>query len=250
MPNPPWPPPGSDHARQCRHLGHGAVDLQRPGITDVHSVTYAWGDATVSTGTVSESGKAGSTTAGHTFIRGGTFTVTVTVTDGDGGTASRTFGPVQVNAPAARVGTGSGTFKSPKKSSKAKPTKKGKASFSYYTVSTKPIAGSTTRTPYGSASLTFGKGKVRFARQRGHLVELDHEPGADDGDRKGERQGRLHAHPGRHRRRQGGCGQARPAPDPDHEDGEGGKVVYDNMPGQRATATPTVRLTSGQVIRD
>ena len=87
--------------------------------------------------------------------------MTVTVTDGDGGTVSH-VGPVQVNAPAARVGTGSGTFKSPKKSSKAKPTKKGKASFSY-TVSTKPIAGSTTRTPYGSASLTFGKGKVRFA---------------------------------------------------------------------------------------
>ena len=61
------------------------------GTNDTHSCSIAWGDSSVSTGTVSESNGSGTCTGMHAYGSTGSQTVVVTVTDDDGasGTASQ-----------------------------------------------------------------------------------------------------------------------------------------------------------------
>jgi hypothetical protein len=71
------------------------------GTFDTHNnagTTINWGDATTTTGSVSESGGTGSVTGSHTYTTSGTMTVTVTVRDDNGGTDSETA-TVTVNGP-------------------------------------------------------------------------------------------------------------------------------------------------------
>ena len=73
-----------------------------PGSNDDHTATINWGDATSSTGTVTETlGTGGTVTGGHTYAAAGTYIVKVTVNDKDGGatTVQRT---VVVSAPPTR----------------------------------------------------------------------------------------------------------------------------------------------------
>jgi hypothetical protein len=55
------------------------------GTLDTHSAVWNWGDGTSSTGSLTESGGAGTASASHVFTATGTYAVTLTVTDDDGG---------------------------------------------------------------------------------------------------------------------------------------------------------------------
>ncbi len=74
------------------------------GTNDTHTATIAWGDATTSSGSVTETAGVGTVTATHSYPASGTYYVQVTITDDNGGyvTSSAT---VQVNgAPSIDAG--------------------------------------------------------------------------------------------------------------------------------------------------
>ncbi|MEQ9408719.1 MAG: Calx-beta domain-containing protein, partial [Fuerstiella sp.] len=55
---------------------------------DVHTATIDWGDGTITTGVVTESGGSGTVTSQHRYREPGIYVVTVTVSDGQGGVAA------------------------------------------------------------------------------------------------------------------------------------------------------------------
>jgi Ca2+-binding RTX toxin-like protein len=75
-----------------------------PGKSDTHTCTIAWGDGSTSTGTISESGGAGTCTSSHTFKNTGSYTLSVTVKDSGGASASATSTISVTKTGAATVG--------------------------------------------------------------------------------------------------------------------------------------------------
>jgi PKD repeat protein len=81
-------------------LGTTFVD---PGVNDTHLAIINWGDATTTSGTVSELLGSGSVAGNHAYAAAGNYTVTVTVNDNDGGVGTATANvvvgsPVTANA--------------------------------------------------------------------------------------------------------------------------------------------------------
>jgi hypothetical protein len=69
-----------------------------PGANDTHTCSIAWGDATVTAGTVVEAAGSGTCTGSHTYSVGGMKTIVVTVTDDDVGSSSASV-TIDVNTP-------------------------------------------------------------------------------------------------------------------------------------------------------
>lgn len=84
------------------------------GRNDTHTATVSWGDATTSSGTVSEFSGSGSATASHVYANAGTYSVSVTIRDDNGGTvvATATTSIVIYNRSQSFV-TGGGWIDSP-----------------------------------------------------------------------------------------------------------------------------------------
>ena len=84
------------------------------GQHDTHTATVAWGDATTSSGSVTEALGSGSVTGSHVYAAAGTYLVSVTVRDDNGGTvvATATTSVVVYDRPPAFV-TGGGWITSP-----------------------------------------------------------------------------------------------------------------------------------------
>ncbi len=84
------------------------------GRNDTHTATVSWGDATTSSGTVSEFSGSGSATAAHVYASPGTYAVSVTITDDNGGVvvATATTSIVIYNRSQSFV-TGGGWINSP-----------------------------------------------------------------------------------------------------------------------------------------
>lgn len=71
------------------------VNLSAPfsdaGTADTHEASFDWGDGTITTGNVQESGGSGTATSSHAYTSGGTYGVKVRVIDDDGGAQEKTF---------------------------------------------------------------------------------------------------------------------------------------------------------------
>jgi hypothetical protein len=84
------------------------------GTNDSHTAAINWGDASSSTGTITEANGAGTVTASHAFAAAGTYIVNVTVTDDNNGSVSTIASNyVVVYDPAAGFVTGGGWISSP-----------------------------------------------------------------------------------------------------------------------------------------
>jgi YVTN family beta-propeller protein len=102
-----------------------------PGVLDIHTASWAWGDETASPGVVTESGGAGTVAGSHTYTRAGVYTVQLQVTDKDGGSDEQPYQYVVVYDPSAGFVTGSGVIASPAGASTADPTLSGRATFGF-----------------------------------------------------------------------------------------------------------------------
>ena len=60
------------------------------GTADTHSCTISWGDGRSDSGTVGESGGAGTCTGSNVYRQTGNYTITVTVTDSGGAVTAKT----------------------------------------------------------------------------------------------------------------------------------------------------------------
>jgi hypothetical protein len=127
------------------------------GTQDTHLCGFAWGDATTSSGTVTESGGSGSCTATHTYTATGVYTVTVTVTDDDTGSSTGTFSYIVIYDATAGFVTGGGWIMSPAGAMPANPTATGKANYGF---NSKYVNGKTV--PSGDTQFQFQTGNLNF----------------------------------------------------------------------------------------
>jgi hypothetical protein len=65
-----------------------SASITDAGTSDTHTCTITWGDGSTSTGTVSETGGAGTCASSHTFKNTGSYTISVTAKDNAGASAS------------------------------------------------------------------------------------------------------------------------------------------------------------------
>ena len=128
-----------------------------PGILDTHTVTYDWGDATSSAGTVNETSGSGTVSGSHAYAAAGVYTVTVTVTDKDGGSDTEVYEFVVVYDPDAGFVTGGGWIDSPAGAYKPNLALAGKATFGFVS---KYKQGRTT--PDGNTEFQFHAGDMNF----------------------------------------------------------------------------------------
>lgn len=130
-----------------------SVSFSDVGTADTHTASFDWGDASVSTGTVT-----GVTASGdHTYTAAGIYTVGVEVKDDDGGSDSENCQYVVVYDPSAGFVTGGGWIWSPAGAYTADPELTGKANFGFVS---KYKKGQTV--PDGNTQFQFQAGNLNF----------------------------------------------------------------------------------------
>jgi PKD repeat protein len=107
------------------------VDLGDVPMTESHTVTIAWGDATSSTPTPTGTGTTLNISANHTYAAAGVYTVTLTVKDAGNLTDVEIYQYVVVYDPNAGFVTGGGWINSPAGAYAANPSLRGKATFGF-----------------------------------------------------------------------------------------------------------------------
>ncbi len=91
-----------------------SASFMEGAFTAPHTATWDWGDGTISTGTVTESGNSGTVQNSHTYTATGVYPITLVVTDQYGDTGSSVFQYVAVYAPSpSSLFTGARIFTSP-----------------------------------------------------------------------------------------------------------------------------------------
>jgi hypothetical protein len=132
-----------------------SAGLSDDGTDDTHSCSVDWGDASSSSGSVTESNGSGTCAASHSYTASGVYTIEVTVTDDDGGSDTDSV-QVVVYDPNGGYISGDGSINSPAGALVANPSAAGKAYFGfnarYWRAST----------PRGSLKFQFKAGNVNF----------------------------------------------------------------------------------------
>ena len=145
-----------------------AVSFTDAGVTDTHTVTYSWGDATTSAGVVTEANGTGSAIGTHTYTQAGFYPVTVTVSDGTHVTV-KALKEIVVVDPSGKYQTGLGSFTSPAGSFVSNPVLAGLATINSLTAKygsdgTLSYAGNTNafRFTYATGGLSFTGTKMTW----------------------------------------------------------------------------------------
>ena len=161
-----------------------AVSFTDGGVADIHTVTYAWGDATTSAGVVTEANGTGSAIGTHTYAQTGFYPVTVTVSDGAHATV-KTLKQIIAVDPTGRYQTGLGSFASPAGSFVSNPALAGLATINSLTAKYGPDgtlshAGNTNafRFTYATAGLSFTGTKMTWLVVNGNKSWLKGEGNA------------------------------------------------------------------------
>jgi PKD repeat protein len=128
-----------------------------PGIQDLHTAEWDWGDETSSNGVVDESDGSGTVTGEHVYATTGIYTVTLTVTDDDGDSGTSIFQYVVVYDPEGSFVTGGGWIDSPEGAYAPEPSLTGKATFGFVS---KYKKGSST--PMGNTEFVFRVADLNF----------------------------------------------------------------------------------------
>jgi len=102
-----------------------------PGILDIHTAIWDWGDDNTSEGTVDETGGSGSVVGSYTYTTAGVYTVKLTVTDDDGDSGDSIFQYVVIYDPGGGFVTGGGWIDSPEGAYVPDPSLTGKANFGF-----------------------------------------------------------------------------------------------------------------------
>ncbi len=84
-----------------------------PGILDIHTAAWDWGDEQTSGGALSEAAGSGTVVGSHAYSLPGVYKVLLTVDDGDGGVGQATYEYVVIYDPNGGFVTGAGIFNSP-----------------------------------------------------------------------------------------------------------------------------------------
>jgi hypothetical protein len=108
-----------------------SANFTDPGIPDIHTAVWDWGDNSTSAGVVNETNGSGSTTGSHSYTTPGVYTIKVTVTDDDGDSGESIYQYVVVYDPNDGFVTGGGWIDSPEGAYIADPTLIGKANFGF-----------------------------------------------------------------------------------------------------------------------
>jgi len=108
-----------------------SADFTDAGILDTHTAEWNWGDSSVSSGTVDETGGSGWVSGSHTYTTAGVYTVTLTVTDDDGGSGESIFQYVVIYNPDGGFVTGGGWIYSEPGAYQPNPSLEGKANFGF-----------------------------------------------------------------------------------------------------------------------
>jgi PKD repeat protein len=209
------------------------------GRDDTHTVSYAWGDGSTTTGTVNESNGSGSTSRAHTYTTAGTYAVRVTVRDDDGATTASRLEFVAV-WDATWQAAGSGTFASPKGANRAAKSQTGTSRFAF-------IVRRASGRLYGSVDFEYLPGGLRFSgRTLSALSGLSTQGQATF-------RGTLNGASGYTLVLKGRDGDKLRPKRADTirviiRRTSNNALVYDSSPGTAAGATPTRTLSRGQVI--
>jgi len=216
------------------------AEFTDPGVLDVHSARWTWGDDRVSSGRVDEIAGSGSVSGTHAYLGPGLYTIRLEVSDEDGGAGS-SLAQVPIHDPAADRASGEVRFDSPMGAYARNPAFSDQAELAL-SVQYGPGAIDGTR-PYGSVTFELLGGGMRFEGQqidwlvvakrrvwlaaKGTVNGVGRYSIAADLD--------LDPAPGRVRVRVW-----------DRENDE--TMLYDSQPGAELDAAPTTPLTKGHVV--
>jgi hypothetical protein len=137
-----------------------SADFTDPGVLDIHTAEWDWGDGDTSPGTVTETDGSGSVSGGYIYTTPGVYTVGLTVTDKDGDSGQSVYQYVVVYDPDGGFVTGGGWIDSPEGACQLTETctdATGKANFGFVS---KYKKGATV--PTGETEFQFKAGNLNF----------------------------------------------------------------------------------------
>lgn len=108
-----------------------SANFTDPGVPDIHTANWNWGDGSSSPGTVDEASGSGTVAGSHSYATAGVYTDTLIVWDDDGESDTSVFHYTVVFDPGAGYVTGAGWIDSPPGAYTPDPSLTGKAKFGF-----------------------------------------------------------------------------------------------------------------------
>lgn len=212
-----------------------SVPFGDAGIADTHTAVIDWGDGNISTAEVSERQGAGTASGSHAYAQPGIYAVTISVTDKDGATASTRYESIVVIEPADGTIAGKGSFASVAGGMPGQSAAAGTANLQIKSDYKK-------RELIGSLSFDLPSGNLRFDGNALEWMVINGERATVRGtgtiNGAGSYSIEVTVIDG---------GSARKSPDLVRVRiwDAASKVIYDNLPGATANASPTTQLSEG-----
>ncbi len=134
-----------------------AANFIDPGLPDIHTASWDWGDGNSLPGIVEETDGSGIVTGSHTYSAAGVYTVSLIVWDDDTDSDTSVFRFVVIFDPSAGYVTGAGWIDSPAGAYTPEPSLTGKAKFGFESKYKKGQS-----TPDGHTKFSFKTADLKF----------------------------------------------------------------------------------------